>query len=390
MFSSKLSEAMRCGMILGVCIDKPALKYTCAAIFAHFRGRPGFMIPQLIACILTIQDAPADRVLANSDCIRSNMIEQALEQLYVEEYDSALVTCQRLQHVVPDDPIASLLQLNIYQAQMRAYRVRIFESKLDSLITQAIEQADRKAKNTQSAVMLFMQGSPRSILALHSFRQGEWAKAITALTHSLHYMKKSLMKDHSFVDPKLSLGFYKYYQYKMLNLGLGLRKSAYNEATSLILEVWEKGRYLSTDAGFALQNMYLHESDYSKALEVNDWLTERTPNHPSILYHRALLMQSLQRPQVALDCWLALIGRLQSYRMQSHGYLAECYLHVTQIYESMNAIVHRQEINQAIALARQHSALRNPELELESSFQKPDDIDKEIQKLCKKYCSADQ
>ncbi|MFQ5630254.1 MAG: hypothetical protein ACE5I1_15905 [bacterium] len=351
-------------------------------------GRAMFITAYFLVTLAIIL-ATTSSLLANPDQKRENLIDRVLQQLYTEAYDSALANCQLISKLWPQDPTASILQLSIYQTQMRIYRVRIFEAKFDSLIARAVEMADRQAKKNKTAQMLFMQGSARGMQALHRAKQGKIAKALKDAVFALHYMKKALRKDRNFADPKLSLGLYQFWKSEKLSFGLGLRKNDRKQALRLIEDVWKRGRYLSMDAAFTLQNIYLHKGDYSKALEINAWLVERYPSHPSVLYHRALLFENLERPSEALPCWMALIDRIRSFQAQSDGYLAECYLHIAQIYESMNASANGEKIEHALEQAALYAERRDASIELESSFQKSGEIHAAIKRLDKKYSTIE-
>lgn len=328
--------------------------------------------------------------LAETEQQRERLVQSVLQQLYTEQYDSALANCLQISQLWPDDPMADILQATIYQTQMRIYRVRIYETQFDSLVEKVLKLSDLQIQKNPTAEMLFMQGMVRGMQALHRFKQGDWSEALKGAVFSLHFMKRALEKDVRFADPKLSLGLYEFWKSQKLDFGFGFRKSNHQNALKLIEEVWKQGRYLSIDAAFALQNILLHEEEYAKALDVNNWLRDRFPNHPSVLYHRALLLERLQRPLEALPQWLGLISQIKSFQVQSDGYLAECYLHCAQIYEITRALAaKRKDINSALQQATFYAERRNESIELESSYQKFNEIYDSIKKMQRRYVLTD-
>jgi tetratricopeptide (TPR) repeat protein len=353
-----------------------------------------FLSPKLfVVFVTTMMVLAADCVMAKSERERERLVDLVLQQLYTEEYDSALTSCLNIQQLWPEDPTATLLQLSIYQTQMRNYRVRIFESEFDMLIKRAAKLAKKQVRKNPTAEFLFMQGSVRGMQAFHRFKQGNWSKGLKDIVVALQSMNKALRKDAAFADPKLALGLYKFWVSQKLDFGIGLQKNKRNDALRLIEDVWKHGRYLSIDAAFTLQNILLHKEEYDRALEINDWLKDRFPKHPSVLYHRALLLEKLERSSDALQCWADLISRIQSFQIQSSGYLAECFLHRAQICEA-NLLVgyhgdQRKEIQNAVIRAASYAERRDASIELESSYQKFDEINDAIKKMQKKYSSLE-
>lgn len=331
----------------------------------------------------------ASRVFTQTpDTHREELVQRVLQQLHHEAYDSALSACAMIRRQWPDDPTADVLQMSLYQTQMRNYRVRLYEAAFDSLSKSAVKLADKKIKEHPTAEMFFMQGSARGLQALYRFQQGEWSAALRDAAVALHAMNRALQKDESFVDASLTIGLYKYWKSQKLGFGVDLYAHEREEAFVIIEQVWKHGRYSSVEAALTLQNVLLYSHKDQKALEVNDWLRERYPTHPSVLYHRALLMERSQRPAEALALWEKLIQRLNASRWQSHTFLAECYLHCAQLGETLQ-LTHQsnnhspQKISEALQLAAWHAERRQKTLELESIFHQFDKVEAEIKEMQK-------
>jgi hypothetical protein len=102
---------------------------------------------------------------------------------------------------------------------------------------------------------------------------------------------------------------------------------------------------------------------------VNDWLYERFPDNPVCLYHRARILERLDRSEDALQAWDRLVDRLASGRA-SHGFLAECHLHRARLLGASRAGGPGSEAEAATALllAKQHAHRRDPRIEMEGPF----------------------
>jgi len=324
---------------------------------------------------------------------REQLVQRVLQQLHHEAYDSALTACAMIRRQWPDDPTADVLQMSLYQTQMRNFRVRLHEAAFDSLSKNAVRLAEKKIKAHPSAEMFFMQGSARGLQALYRFQQGEWSAALRDAAVALHAMNRALQKDESFVDATLTIGLYKYWKSQKLGFGIDLYAHERQEAFVIIEQVWKHGRYSTVEGALTLQNVLLYSRENHQALEVNEWLHERYPTHPSVLYHRALLMERLQRPAAALALWEKLIHRINTSPWQSHTLLAECYLHCAQLGEALrlagaNGDHPSQKIGEALQLAAWHAERRDKARELESIFQRFDEIAGEIKKMQKNLAGS--
>jgi len=339
-------------------------------------------------CLAVISALTASSVFAQTH--REQLVQRALQQIHHEAYDSALAACALIRREWPDDPTADVLQMSLYQTQMRNYRVRLHEAAFDSLSKNAVKLAEKKIKTHPTAEMFYMQGSARGLQALYRFQQGEWSPALRDAAVALHAMNRALQKDESFVDASLTIGLYKYWKSQKLGFGVDLYAHERQEAFVIIEQVWKHGCYSSVEAALTLQNILLYSHENQKALEVNGWLYERYAAHPSVLYHRALLMERLQRPAEALALWEKLIQRINASPWQSHTLLAECYLHCAQLSQALrqtpaNDTPVAQKISETLQLAAWHVERRQKTLELESIFQKFDDVAAEIKKLRKDH-----
>jgi tetratricopeptide (TPR) repeat protein len=320
--------------------------------------------------------------LAQTPETHEQFIQRSLHQLHCEQFDSGLATCATLRRWWPDHPAGYLNAANIYQTMMRDYRVRLFEAPFDTMIHRAVQLAEQQARKQATAEMLFALGSARGYQALHRFRRGEWMPALRDAVHCLNAMERSSARDPSFVDPNLALALYEYWKSTKLDFGLGIFARKREFVLRLLEKVREHGRYVSVDAAYSLQTIYLQKEDYGRAQEVNDWLYARFPNNPICLYHRALIFEKLDRPREALAMWEKLIARIRAFPKASDGFLAECHLRRAKIFEMLQDPV---QLEIALKSAAKHARQRNHEAELEGSFESFDKIEKTIAQMMKKH-----
>lgn len=330
-----------------------------------------------------------DLCYAQTPADHKQAVAHILGLIYHEEYDSALVLSRHLSTLLPDDPAGYVLQLSAMQAQMRTYRARFLEGEFESLTKLALKSAERNALKNPDAEMLFMIGTVHGLHALHRAHQGAWAVALREGLIVLHTMNRALAKDPTFMDPAMLVAMFEFWKSKKLDFGLGLYRKSREQALALLERVWHEARYISVDAAFSLQDILLHDGEYAKTLVVSDWLQNRFPRHPTVLYHRALLFEKLKRQEEALVLWQELIEKLWAFPNSSSGYLAECYLHCAQIHENALVLFDSEERRQAMCVALRAAALhakqRDAAIELESGYQSFKDIVKDIERLANKH-----
>ncbi|MGH7597009.1 MAG: tetratricopeptide repeat protein [bacterium] len=331
----------------------------------------------------------AVQVAAQTTEMRSQLLQRAFDRLHHEQYDSALADCAQLRQLYPDDPAGYLMAATIYQTMMRLYRVRIFETPFESMSRRAEELAEKQTRHHASAEGWFMLGSAKGNLALHRTHRGEWTGALRDAVLALHAMKRAMQLDPNFVDPGIALALYEYWKSKKLGMGLGLFAGNRKAAFALLEKVRAQGRYLARAAAFALQDLYMHEGEYQHALKINEELYAALPTHPSVLHHRAVILEKLQRPKEALAAWEQLAERLQAFQRPSHGFLAECQLHRAKLLEALQVSTTDEtatlKISSALNLAASHIQQCDKTFEMEGPVDNFAELKKAIDLMLSKY-----
>jgi hypothetical protein len=255
---------------------------------------------------------------------RDRRLRDALEALHQERFESALTGAQELRRLFPEDAAGPLLAANVHQTMMRDYRLRDREREFEAALAEGERLAGQALARSPSAEAFFARGTARGYRMLHAYRRGATVAALRGALGSVGDMKRALAHDPGQVDPLLGLALFDYWKAVKLPFGLFGNRSG---AVERLLTVWSDGRFLGVDGAYALQTVLYREGDAAAAFEVNEWLYARYPTSPACLYHRALILEALQRTQDALAAWDALVAHIEASGRVSQGFLAECHLH---------------------------------------------------------------
>ena len=310
---------------------------------------------------------------------RQQLLQRTFDELHHERYDSAFALCAELRALSPEDPSGDIMAASVYQAMMRVYRVRAFEAQFDSLCRRGEQFAQKYARKENTADAWFMLGSAKGNLALHRFNRGEWAGGLQDAIQALNAMKQARQRDREFYDPDLALGLYEYWKSKKLGMGVGLFSGSRKEALRMLEAVQAKARYVARDAELTLQDLYMHEGDFARALAINESLLPQLPLNASVLYHRAILLEKVGREPEALSVWEKLYERIQKFPRPSQSFLAECQLHRARIFQKTNAA--STAIRGALDAAATHMQHVDRKIEMTGPFENFDEMNNSIRTL---------
>jgi uncharacterized protein (TIRG00374 family) len=325
--------------------------------------------------------AVSGNVFAQEPVARPLLLQRTFDAMHHERYDSALALCAALRALAPEEAAGDVMAATVYQAMMRVYRMRIFEAELDSLSRRAEQLAQKHARKANTAEAWFMLGTAKGNLALQRFNRGEWAGGLQDAILALNAMKQARQRDRDFHDPDLALGLYEYWKNKRLGMGMGLFSRGRKEALRTLEAVHAKARFVGRDAELTLQDLYMHEGEYERALAINENLLPELPLNASVLYHRAVLLEKLGRGEEALPVWEKLYERVKNFIRPSYAFMAECQLHRARILTALNA-------EPAIVAAAAEAAAESMHycdraVEMAGPFESFEDIDKAIAALRK-------
>jgi tetratricopeptide (TPR) repeat protein len=320
------------------------------------------MIPAAVLVLLgeAAQTSPAPA--------RGELVRLALEELHQERFDRALEAAAALRRRDPADPAGPLAEANVYQTMMRDYRLRDHEAEFLGALADARRLAEALVDVRPDAEAFFARGTAQGYVAVHDSRCGRWLAALKHGLHCLGDMERAARLEPGLVDPELPLALHDYWRSRKLGFLFGGKR---RPALARMERVWHEGRYLRVEAAYSLAAALLVEGRLEDALTVNGWLRDRYPDNPVGLYHRARILEGLERPAEALAAWDAVVARLLASGRISHGFLAECQLHRAQLLNVDAPFAAFPAANAAAALdeARAHARLRDPLVEMEGPFE---------------------
>lgn len=294
----------------------------------------------------------ASAPINNKGEIDRDFIKHIISQLHQGTFDSVFYNSHCLQNNYPEDPIGFILEAVALQTIMRDYRVRLYESRLDSLIECSIKRAKIKAYNNPTAENYFILGAAQGHSTAYCFRCHKWFKAIKDAFQSLKNLNYALRLNPNFIDPLLGIALFSYAKKKIM---FGIFSD--EKVISDIIKVQQYGKFLSIDASYTLLLIYFERGEMDKAKMINDHLFMKFPGNPTCLYNRALILEKLGDYPEAAQIWKKLVHRIELSYPSSHNYLCECHFHISQICRQLEVTdAARYHLLQACYHARNYQA----------------------------------
>jgi tetratricopeptide (TPR) repeat protein len=339
------------------------------------------------AVLFVVLAAPVAGTSGEDASPRIALVRRALDELHHERFEEALSAAGELRRLFPEDPAGPLAEANVYQTMMRDYRVRDREPEFLAALAEARRLADLSARARPGAEAFFVRGTAQGYVAIHDSRCGRWLAALKHGLRCLGDMERAVKLDPEFVDPQLPMALHDYWKSRKLGFLFGGRRGG---AIARMELVWREGRYLTVEAAYSLSAVLQGEGQLERALAVNDWLHERFPDNPVSLYHRARILEGLERREEALEAWQRLAARLVASGRVSHGFLAECQLRLARLLAGLSgeSSASQEQAAAALALATDHARLRDPQLEMDGPFEDFDKVREAIASLEASWAKA--
>jgi tetratricopeptide (TPR) repeat protein len=328
----------------------------------------------LLAALATMPFAAA----GEEDAPRDELVRLAMDELHRERFEDALAKAAELRRRFPADPAGPLTEANVYQTMMRDYRLRDHEPEFMQALAEARQLADEGVRSHPDAEAFFARATARGYIAIHDYRCGRFLPALAHGLRCLGDMNQAARLDPDFVDPQLALALHDYWKGRKLGILFGDRRGG---AIARMETVWKQGRYLSVEAAYGLTAVLQLEGALEHALEVSNWLHARFPDNPANLYHRARILEGLERPAEALSLWDRLVERLLASGRVSHGFLAECHLRRARLLMLTAGTSSQEDAKSALSLARQHARERDPQIEMEGPLEGFEKLQEQIARL---------
>lgn len=323
-----------------------------------------------VSLFFLLKDARGQETEPDTNSSMQSLFKQAMDKTHAEEFDEAIRLGKLIRENYPDEPAGAFVLLISYQTIMRNYRIKDYESQIDSLMDLAIDLAQKAVKNDKKdGKNYFYLGCAYGCRSIHHAQKSKWLDAFKDGTQVLKNFNKAIAYSPDFYDSYYGLGLYKYWfgaKSKVLRI-LPFAKDNRQEGIEQMKLAIEKGEYLNIDAMYGLSAAYFNEGAYQRALQLTDKLYEHYPNNPSLNYRRGLIYRELGRWSDAKKSFEHLYNILTDSKYQSISYQVECLYQMAKCqYELGNYFETKRLCREAIALEKQCDFSREIDGPLES------------------------
>lgn len=284
------------------------------------------------------------------------LVDKAIEILYQKKYFDAIALCEQVIKQYPDNPMGYLGQAAVYHIIMLNYRVSLFDPQFDSLTTLTIKVGEKAIKQYKDdANAFFVLGAAYGFRGLQRIRKGQWFGAFRDGIRGVSHLMKAHEMDKTLYDVYYGLGLYYYWKSakaKMLTF-LRLMKDEREKGIEYLMTAIEKGKFSSTEAVFALIEIYFYEDRYEDAYKAALSLKNKFANDPTWNYLTAKILVKLKRWDEANKYFIILLNLLENSPFKANSYLAECHYGIARCnFKLGDRQTARIELNKAIEFSR--------------------------------------
>lgn len=284
------------------------------------------------------------------------LVDKAIVLVYHQEYFDAIAMCEEVIEKYPDNPMGYLGQAAVYHIITLNYRVSLFENQFDSLTTLAIKTGEKAIKQYKDdANAYFVLGAAYGFRGLNRIRKGQWFGAFRDGVRGVSNLMKAHEMKKDFYDVYYGLGLYYYWKSAKAKVLMFLRlmKDEREKGIEYLKISIEKGNFSSTEAVFALIEIYYYEDRYEEALEAALSLQKRFANDPTWNYLTAKILDKLNRWEESRKYFKILLNLLEASQYQANSYLAECHYGIARSsFELGDDETARKELQLALELSR--------------------------------------
>ena len=308
------------------------------------------------------------------------LVDKAIDLLYDQKYFEAIEMCEQVIEKYPDNPMGYLGEAAVYHIIMLNYRVSLFEDKFDSLTTLAIKTGKMViTKHNDDENAYFVLGAAYGFRGLQRIRNGEWFGAFKDGIKGVSNLMKAHELNNKLYDVYFGLGLYYYWKSvkaKVLTF-LFLMKDEREKGIEYLRIAIDNGRFVSTEAVFALIEIYYYEDRYDEALQTALSLKDRFIEDPTWNYLTAKILGKLNQWEKAKHYFQTLLNFLEASQFISNSYLAECHYGIAKCsFESGDYETARQELRTAFEFSKSW----DKDLEIEGPLL---DFDKVLTRMAK-------
>jgi tetratricopeptide (TPR) repeat protein len=343
---------------------------------------------RLPAAAGVIDQVPAEPIeaLSISDPLIDAAFRQSVELVFNERFKECMALLDDLSRQRPNHPAPDFMRAAAYQSWMNTYRTNRFTEVMDRHLDEAIEKGRAMLLATHDDPWLHVFiGAAQGFRALNRFRRGQWMSALTNITSAVSNLKTALTAAPHVYDAYMGIGTYNYWRTArsqfVSNVAFWMTDRREIGIPQMQFVVTH-GVYSVHETRYNLIAALIDRGLPDKALSfVDDNIRQKGKAGLIDLYYRGRAMQTKARWAEVISDFGKLSDRLANAPLASAGYRAECR------YRMVLGYYHLNRANDALAAATEALSLaqrRNPENEIDSSFEKFSQILHEIEALREK------
>jgi len=317
-----------------------------------------------------------------SDTVLMSNYEAVIDMYLTEHFDEAMELADKMRQDYPDDPAGVFGLISTYQALRWNYRVRLYETEIDSLIDLCVTLAENVIKkNRRDARGHFYLGCALGFRMMKSANLHKWIAAFRDARQLPKSFKKTLVYDPQFYDAYYGLGLFQYWfgAKGAMRYLPGAKKNRKEGIEEMKLAA-EKGRFLKVNALYGLVAAYHNQKDYPAALAVSKKLMQNYPQNPNVRYRRGRLFQETGKWQEAIESFESLWKLLSMAKYISYSYQVDALFQTARSYYATGNLHNAEQLSEkAIGLLNRCDLSK----ELEGPYDSSGDIKKQLLKLNK-------
>jgi len=321
-------------------------------------------------------------LLADSlDAKTDSLLRAAMDQAFHEKYSEAMRTADAMIAADPENHLGYFVAASVRLAIMHLYRTRRYDKEFLALVDKAIKIGKKRSKRGGAWDYFFLGGAygfRGDYKALHY----NWVGAFADGWKGLQSLDRALQYDPNLYDAYYGFGLYHYWRSALAGV---LRAVPFvgDERQKGIREIQlaiDRGQYSRVIATFSLVEIYYHEKEYKKALELNNSLMATYPTNIAWLYMDARLRQALGQWKEAAEAAQRLINHINRSLFRTEGFLAEAYWVQADAYRQMNQL---DAARRATVRGLQLAESRDDSKEIDGPWESFSQIRKRLKQLAK-------
>lgn len=316
------------------------------------------------------------------------LINKAIDLVYHLKYSEAMGMCDQVIEKYPDNPMGYLGKAAVYHIIMLNYRVSLFDNQFDSLTTLAIDTGGKAIKKYKDdANAFFVLGAAYGFRGLNRIRKGQWFGAFRDGIRGVSNLMKAHDMKNDLYDVYYGLGLYYYWKSAKAKVLMFLRlmKDEREKGIEYLKISIEKGKFSSTEAVFALMEIYYYEDRYEEALGAALSLKDRFLYDPTWNYLTAKILEKLGRWDESRKYFSKLLILLEASQYQANSYLAECHYGIAKSsYELGESVTARKELQLAFELSKlwdKRQEIEGPLLDFDKVLDRMNKLNSELADL---------